>query len=322
MELFLNILCLLLIIVLAILLLSYVAFYVVFFEPKMKKYRKDDYIFPRGKIYEPYKEQMTQWQKSARDMGYKEFQITSFDGLKLYGMYFECKPGAPMEIMFHGYRGCAMRDMAGGIERAFSVGRNVLLVEQRTSRESEGHVITFGIKEHRDVLSWVDFAVNHFGPDVKIILTGISMGAATVMMAAGCDLPPQVVGVLADCGYTSPERIIKVIIRQLHLPIFPIYHLIKLGARLWGRFDLEEYSPIEAMRKCKLPILFAHGESDNLVPCYMSQENYDACASPKCLLTVPGAGHGLAYGVEPERYLEVVADFYTKNGIPTEIVRE
>ena len=76
------------------------------------------------------------------------------------------------------------------------------------------------------------------------------------------------------------------------------------------------------MRKCKLPILFAHGESDNLVPCYMSQENYDACVSPKCLLTVPGAGHGLAYGVEPERYLEVVADFYTKNGIPTEVVRE
>ncbi len=322
MDLFLNIICVLVIIALIVLLLSYIAFYIVFFEPKIKKYNKDEYIFPRGKLYEPYIELMTQWQKNARDIGYKEFRITSFDGLELYGMYFEYQPGAPMEIMFHGYRGCAMRDMAGGIERAFSVGRNVLLVEQRTSRESEGHVITFGIKEHRDALSWVDFAVEYFGSDVKIILTGISMGAATVMMAAGCELPSQVVGILADCGYTSPEEIIKVIIRQLHLPVFPVYPLVKLGARLWGRFDLEEYSPIEAMKKCKRPILFAHGESDALVPCYMSRKNYDACTSPKCLLTVPGAGHGLSYGVEPERYLEVVADFYTKNGIPTEIVRK
>lgn len=318
----LKIVCILAIIAFFLLFLSYATFYIVFYEPKRKKINKEEYIFPRGKIYDPYKELMTRWQKNAREMGYKEFYITSHDGLQLYGMYFEYESGAPMEIMFHGYRGCAMRDMAGGIERAFSVGRNVLLVEQRTSRESEGRVITFGIKEHRDVLSWVDFAVHHFGADVQIILTGISMGAATVMMAAGCDLPPQVVGVLADCGYTSPERIIKTVIRQCHLPVFLVYPLVKLSARLWGHFDLEEYSPLEAMKTCKLPILFAHGEADNLVPCSMSRENYDACTAPKYLLTVPGAGHGLAYGVEPDRYLEVVADFYTKSGIPTSVIKK
>ena len=316
-------LCIILtLLIILILLLSYICFRIVFFEPRRKHAVEEEHPIPKGKIYEPFREKMIQWQNDARALNPISFTITSFDGLKLHAQYFEYKEGAPMEIMFHGYRGSAMRDLCGGIERCFSIGRNVLLVDQRTSCGSEGSVISFGINEHKDCLSWVDFAINHFGPDVKIILTGISMGAATVMMAAGCELPEQVVGILADCGYTSPEKIIKKVIRQIHLPVFPVYPLIKMGAKLWGRFDLEAYSPIEAMKNCKLPILFAHGDTDDFVPCEMSKENYDACTAPKCLLTIPGAGHGLCYGVEPDRYLEVVADFYTKNGIPTDVVKK
>lgn len=322
MDWILKILGILVLLILVILLLSYICFLITFFELRRKNAVMEEHPIPKGKIYEPFREKMIQWQLNARALNPESFTITSFDGLTLHGQYYEYKKGAPMEIMFHGYRGSAMRDLCGGIERCFAIGRNALIIDQRTSCGSEGSVISFGINEHRDCLSWVDFAINHFGPDVKIILTGISMGAATVMMAAGCDLPEQVVGILADCGYTSPEKIIKKIIRQFHLPVFPTYPLIKLGAKLWGHFDLEAYSPIEAMKKCKLPILFAHGETDDLVPCSMSKENYDACTAPKCLLTIPGAGHGLSYGVEPERYLEVVADFYTKNGIPTEVVHK
>ena len=72
---------------------------------------------------------------------------TSFDGLKLHGMYFETFKGGPVEILFHGYRGSAFRDMSSGIERAKAVGRNALLVEQRTCGQSEGKVISFGINE-------------------------------------------------------------------------------------------------------------------------------------------------------------------------------
>ena len=105
-------------------------------------------------------------------------------------------------------------------------------------------VITFGIKEHRDCLSWVDYMVKRW-PDRKIILTGISMGAATVVMAAGEPLPENVIGVLADCGYTSPKEIICEVIRQMKLPPKLSYPFVKLGAKIFGKFDLEEITPVE-----------------------------------------------------------------------------
>lgn len=275
----------------------------------------EEYPIPPGKIYEPYRDTMTAWMKEARALPCREMSIVSFDGLKLYGKYYECAPGAPIEIMFHGYRGRAERDLCGGIQRCFALGRNTLIVDQRACGGSEGKVISFGVNECRDCLAWVDFAVEQFGPDVKLILTGISMGASTVLMAAGRELPPQVVGVLADCGYHCARDIIKKVIRQMGLPAKLLYPFVKLGAKLFGRFDLEEDSPVEAMGRCRVPVIFFHGEADDFVPCEMSRISYEACVAPKRLHTVPGAGHGLGYLVDPEGYLETLREFQVQWGL-------
>ena len=229
-------------------------------------------------------------------------------------------PGAVTEIMFHGYRGSAERDLSGGIQRCFALGRNVLLVDQRTSCESEGNVISFGINEHKDCLAWIDFAIERFGPDVNLILTGISMGASTVLMAAGKSLPKNVVGVLADCGFSSAKEIIKKCTKDMHLPPNLMYPFIKLAAKIFGHFDLDEYSPMEAMKTCNVPVLFFHGEADGFVPCYMSRQMYDTCNSPKRLVTVPNAEHGLVYLVDNPGYFQAVVEFFSENGIPTELV--
>ena len=184
------------------------------------------------------------------------------------------------------------------------------MVDQRGAGQSDGSVISFGINECRDCLSWVAFMVERFGPERKIILTGISMGAATVMMAAGHDLPDNVIGVLADCGYSSPKEIICKVLRQLGLPAKPIYPLVKLGAKLFGRFDLEENTPVEALKHAKKPVIFFHGEDDDFVPCEMSKACYEACVSRKMLVTVPKAGHGLAYLVDKKGYLEALYAFF------------
>jgi fermentation-respiration switch protein FrsA (DUF1100 family) len=212
--------------------------------------------------------------------------------------------------MFHGYRGNGERDLSGGVHRCFQLGHSALIVEQRCSGKSAGNVITFGVNEHKDCLSWIDFAVKTFGPDVKIILTGISMGAATVLTAAGTPLPPNVIGVLADCGYTSAEDIIKIVIKRLNLPVNLAYIFVRLGAHIFGRFDLHGPSPIEAMRHCSVPVIFYHGEADDFVPCDMSHKNYEACVSRKKLVTIPGAGHGLCYPVAPEQYLHALREFF------------
>lgn len=306
-------------VVLLTIVVAYICYKMAFYAKKQPE--TEEYPIPPGEIYEPYRETMVGWIKEARSIIKEEFYITSFDGLKLHARYYEYAPGAVTEIMFHGYRGNAERDLCGGVQRCFALGRNALIVDQRGCGKSEGNVISFGINEHKDCLSWVDFAIEHFEGSVKFILTGISMGASTVLMAAGEKLPERVVGILADCGYTSAKEIIKKVIKGMGLPSDILYPFVRLGARLFGKFSLEENSPVKALENSRLPVIFFHGEDDGFVPCCMSEKNYLACASPKRLVTIKGAEHGLSFLVEPERYLNEVAEFFTQNGIETKVIK-
>ena len=135
------------------------------------------------------------------------------------------------------------------------------------------------------------------------------MGATTVLMAAGEPLPPNVIGVLADCGFSTGRKIICKVIRQLKLPVWPVYPLIRLGGKLYGGFDVEGSDAVSAMKKCRLPVIFFHGTGDDFVPWEMSRENYDACAAEKELVCVPNAGHGLSYLIDPAGYLNSLREF-------------
>ena len=203
---------------LTVLLITYICYRLAFYVPNRSLEPSDQIPIPEGEIYEPYRERMESWTREARSMPREKVSITSFDGLTLRGTYYEFAPGAPIELMFPGYRGNAERDLSGGVQRCFKLGHSALIVNQRASADSDGNVISFGVNEHRDCLAWVQFMLRHFGPDVKIILTGISMGAATVLMAAGHPLPKNVLGVLADCGYSSARDIIKLVIRKMGFP--------------------------------------------------------------------------------------------------------
>lgn len=295
-----------------LLLVCYILFRFIFYVPPRKNIDPEAIPLPPGKIYEPFHEQMRVWVQSSRNTPHEEVSIISFDGLKLTGKYYEYAPGAPVEIMFHGYRGNAERDLAGGMHRAFRLGHSALIVDQRCAGNSEGNVITFGIKEHRDCLKWIDFVIEHLGSDVRIILTGISMGASTVLLAAGRKLPANVIGVLADCGFHSAKDVILSVARSMHLPARALYPLVKVSAKLFGHFDLEEITPVDAVRNCEVPVIFFHGLDDDYVPCYMSQITYDACRTRKKLVMIPGAGHGLGFPVAPELYIQEMQNFFAE----------
>ncbi len=290
--------------------ISYICFRMAFYVPKKIIIGPDDYPIPDGEIYEPYRAQMVAWMKEVRQLPCREITTTSQDGLTLYGKYYEYSPNAPVELMFHGYRGSAERDLCGGVQRAFSLGHSVLIVDQRAAGHSDGNVISFGYNESKDCLRWVEKAIEELGPDVKLILTGISMGASTVLMASGNPLPDNVVAVLADCGYTSAKEIIQKVIRQLHLPAKLAYPFVRLGGILFGRFDPNEADATAALANCKVPVIFAHGDADDFVPCEMSRANFDACPTKKKLVIIPGAGHGLCYLADPEGYLAQLKAFF------------
>ena len=288
---------------------SYICFNMAFFSSRKVSKNAPEFDIPPGEIYEPHREQMINWMKEARSIPCRECEITSFDGLKLCAKYYEYKKGAPIELMMHGYRGSAERDLCGGIQRCFSLGRSCLIVDQRGCGKSDGHVITFGIKERKDCLKWVDYILENIDPKARIILCGISMGASTVLMASAEKLPENVVGVLADCGFSSAKAIIKKVIHKMNLPENLLYPFVRLGAKIYGRFDLEETSAIEALKQTTLPVIFYHGETDDFVPCEMSIENYNVLMSEKQLVTMPDAGHGLCYLVDPDTYLNTLSKF-------------
>lgn len=293
-----------------VLIISYICFRMAFYVPRKKVVNSEEFKLPDGEIYKKYENEMIGFIKKVRQLPHEDVEITSFDGLKLRGKYYEYSPNAPIELMFHGYRGNSESDLSGGVLRCFALGRSVLLVDHRASGRSEGKVISFGVNESKDCLKWLDFLNNKF-ENAKIILSGISMGASTILMASGKDLPKNVIGVIADCGYTSPKEIIKTVIKQMKLPPNLAYPFVKLGAKIYGKFNLEEDSPIEAVKRCKVPIIFFHGDVDDYVPYEMSVKNYNACVSRKKLVTVKGAGHGLAYIVDPDEYLKELNEFFT-----------
>lgn len=295
-------------VVILFLLSSYICYFLVFkTTAKQKVY--EEFKLPMGDVYIKYKDQMLDFMKEARNIPYEKCEIKSFDGLTLRGKYYEYKKGSPIEIMFHGYRGNSERDLAGGIQRCFALKRSALVVDQRGHGNSDGFNIYFGAKEKYDVQSWANFAYRKFGDSVPLLITGISMGASSVLLASELQLPPSVKGVIADCGYSSAKDIIKKIIKQIHLPAFIIYPIIYLGAKIYGKFDLNEADVTKALKNSKIPVKFIHGTTDDFVPYSMSKINYDACSSEKNILLIEGAGHGLSYLVEPQKYLEEVKFF-------------
>lgn len=255
---------------------------------------------------EAYREESVKNIDALLETPYERVTIHSRDGLKLRGKFYAGEEGAPLLLFFHGYRSTAERDGSGGFSLCREKGWNALLVDQRAHGESEGKTITFGAKERFDVVEWADWAVRRFGEDQHIYLVGVSMGAATVLMASALELPEQVKGIWADCGYSTTEGIVRHAIRRWCLPEGPAFALTRLGGRLFGGFDLREATPLEAVKNAAVPILLVHGEDDNVVPHDMAAELKEACAAPVEIVSVPGAHHGMSFYVDNAKYRAAV----------------
>ena len=290
--------------------MAFGVFWMSFHSPN--RTQNDDFYLGTSEQVEPLRETICGMIRELYEVPFEQVSITSFDGLRLSGRYYRHADGAPLAILFHGYRGTAARDFSGGALCYLADGFNVLLIEQRAHGTSEGHVTTFAVREQKDCLAWVDYARTRFGEQVKIVLCGISMGATTVLTAAGAALPGSVKGVIADSPFTNPKEIIMRVSRDRKLPPHLIWWMANIGAFLFGGFRLTGVDAEEAVRRASVPILIIHGEDDRYVPCDMGRRIAAANPERAELQTFPNAGHGLSFLVDRERYERITKAFLKK----------
>lgn len=245
----------------------------------------------------------------------RHLKTTSDDGLLLHASYLPAKKKTKDFILaIHGYRCNGIDEYAVFTPFYHREGYNILLPDDRAHGLSEGDYIGFGCLDRKDCLRWCNYIIENYGEDCRIFLHGISMGAATVMSASGDEaLPPQVKGIIADCGFSRGwDEFAHVLKSSFHLPAFPLLNLFDLICKKRAGYSTKDFSPIEEVAHAKVPILFIHGGSDDFVPTAMVYALYNACTSKKMLWVAPKAAHARSYYVNPSKYEALVRTFIAR----------
>lgn len=241
---------------------------------------------------------------------------TSFDDLKLHATYFpapEKQEKTKIVICFHGYTSQGMSDYIGLSDYYQKRGFAMLLPDARAHGESEGEYIGFGCLDRQDALGWIRWVIEKLGKETEILLHGTSMGAATLLMLSGLELPEQVKGIVSDCGFTSPKEVFTHVLHTMyHLPAFPIIPGADLVNRKLAGYGMDECNAKREVEKAKVPILFIHGGNDTFVPCSMCDEIYEHCASPKRKLIIEGAAHAESYYKDMDSYEKALTEFISE----------
>ena len=260
-------------------------------------------------------EEILRQQKEAADrlaaVETESIEIKGYDGVKLAGHWYPCEAPQRIIIAMHGWRSSWCNDFGLVSDFLHENHCSVLFAEQRGQNNSGGDYMGFGVTERYDCLEWARWTAENISSDLPIYLCGVSMGATTVLMAAGLNLPKNVHGILADCGFTSPDEIWRHIANNnLHIA----FHLRRTVARsIYERkneackFDC---STLDALRTSHTPVMLIHGTEDHFVPVEMTYQNYIACIAPKRLLIVPGADHGMSYLIDRDGYEACVKSFW------------
>ena len=236
------------------------------------------------------------------------------DGTRLHAYYVAApSPTSKTAVIVHGYTDNAIRMMMIGYLYNHNLGFNILLPDLRYSGLSEGTAFQMGWLDRKDVMQWMNIANEIYGDRTQMVVHGISMGGATTMMVSGEQQPDYVKCFVDDCGYTSVwDQLKKELKEDFGLPAFPLMHTTSLLCDWVYDWNFKEASALEQVKKCKLPMLFIHGEKDDYVPTRMVYELYDAKTEPKELWIVPNADHATSYKLNKDIYTQKIKQFTDK----------
>lgn len=253
----------------------------------------------------------SEWLK-AQD--FKEYSVINEEGRRLSGFYLPSDtPSDKFLIGSHGYRSRGKGEFRLMSKYYHDMGFNILLVDHQAAGESEGGIITFGHRESRDLLLWIDLVRNEINKDAQIVLHGVSMGAASVLMLSDKkEILPNVKYIVADCSFSTVTEEFRHNLVKMHLPSGLIIDSVNIVNKICAGYSFYDESPNDCVKNACVPILFIHGGSDDFVPTYMSRENYEACTSEKDILIVDGADHAGSYPTDSASYEKKLEEFMRK----------
>ena len=245
----------------------------------------------------------------AQNINNKKVEVKANDGITLRGTeYIINEENNKWAIVLHGYRSETDSVLSIGMH-FYEKGYNVLIPSMRACGDSEGEYIGMGWLDKDDLQCWIKLITEQV-PKSEIILHGSSMGAATVLMASGDNLPENVKAIVADSGYTSVWDIFTSEAKaRFNLPAFPILNMFEIVANVRAQYDIKEASALEQVKNSKTPILFIHGDADDFVPEYMCEELYSAANCTKEKLIIHDARHTDSKYKEPETYYNKIFEF-------------
>lgn len=244
--------------------------------------------------------------------------ITGRGDCRLHAMFLPAeRPVRRTAVVVHGYSASPYNVMMLIRMYRDSLGFNVLAPSLRHHYLSGGDYVQLGWKDRLDLLQWSEAAHGIFN-DTLQVFHGVSMGAATVMMASGEETPDYVRGFVEDCGYSDAWDEFRYIARRyFKRDSLLVRNIDRITERRFD-MDIREVSCSGQLAKCPKPMLFIHGNRDELVPVEMVYRNFDAKTQGyKEIWISPGSAHSRAYPDHPAEYTARVRKFLEKHVLST-----
>lgn len=255
---------------------------------------------------------------AIRERPHEDVFTPGLDGARLHARLYRVPNAHATVILCHGYHSRAEHDFGAQFPALYaSGGCNLLLIDERAHGLSEGKCLTFGQLERYDIAQWVHWVREHSRVQRPIALYGVSMGAASVLLAAQLpELRDELACVVADCGYSSFElEVTDAVHHATNAPRWLQGPLARACVRILRRngLDFDAVDTTPGMAALDIPILFFHGDADTFVPLHHSERNLAACRHEQRLIVIPGAEHAMAAQVDPERYRRELLVFLWRN---------